>query len=111
MRRATALVISVFACLVLVGATATDASAARRAPLSLARFELHGSHGYRVSVEAVGPQLRLTVERRARPDLSMATYWAPAVTTPLAVESKLGGLGRISVKFHPTVNALPLAIG
>lgn len=104
MRRAAALVLPVLAALGALGAAADDA-AARGAPLSLARFELHGSHGYRASFEAVGSELRLTVARRAEAVSSTVRYWAPAVTTPLAIESKLGGLGRVSVKFHPTGTA------
>lgn len=105
MRRAAALVLSLFAGFVVVGSAATDAVAARRAPRSLARFELHGSHGYRASVEASGPRLRLTLERRVKPVFTLVRYSARARTTPGGVRARLGDLGRISVRFTPTGTA------
>jgi hypothetical protein len=105
MRRAAALLLSLFAGVAVVGADAADADAARRAPLSLARFELHGSNGYRASVEAAGPRLRLTLEKRAKPVSTMVRYSARARTTPGVVRARLGKLGRIAVRFRPTATA------
>jgi hypothetical protein len=105
MRRAAALVLSLFAGLAVVGSAATDAVAARRAPRSLARFELHGSNGYRASVEAAGPRLRLTLEKRAKPVYTLVRYSAGGKTSADAVSAKLGHLGRISVRFTPTGTA------
>jgi hypothetical protein len=105
MRRAAALVLLLFAGFAVVGSAASDAVAARRAPRSLARFELRGSDGYRASVEASGPRLRLTLERRAKPVYALVRYSASGKTSADAVSAKLGHLGRISVRFTPTGTA------
>lgn len=98
MRRTAALVLTALA----VGGTAADVAVAGQAPLSLARFELHGSNGYRASVEAAGPRLRLTLEKRAKPVFTMVRYSVRARTTPGEVRARLGNLGRIAVRFTPT---------
>jgi hypothetical protein len=104
MRRAAALVLAAVVVLVGVGAT-VSAAAARRAKLSLARFELHGSNDYRASVEAAGPRLRLTLEKRSRPVYALVRYSARARATPRRVRARLGDLGRIAVRFTPTGTA------
>jgi hypothetical protein len=105
MRSAAALVLAVLGGFAVVGAAATDAVAARRAPRSLARFEPRASNGYRASVEAAGPRLRLTLEKRAKPGFALVRYSARARTTPGGVSARLGGLGRIAVRFTPTGTA------
>lgn len=63
-----------------------------------AEFTLQGSGGYQVSVYASHGRVQLS----ARKGKLSASYSAPGKTTPERVEARLGSLGRVSVRFHPS---------
>lgn len=72
-------------------------------PAGYGAFLLHGMHGYSILVRA-NPQegsqdegVRLIAWRNG----SMAIYEVPAKVTEAKIKATLGGVGRISVEFHP----------
>jgi hypothetical protein len=59
-------------------------------------FRLRGSHGYSIFVFASGRQVSLTAEHGS----SSASYTASGVVSSEKIETRLGGLGHISLQFH-----------
>ncbi|HET7509109.1 MAG TPA: hypothetical protein VFJ65_02570 [Solirubrobacterales bacterium] len=72
-------------------------------PPGYAAFLLHGTHGYSVLVRAnpeEGSQEETVTLRVYRKGLA-ASYQVPAEVTGTKIKARLGGVGRISVEFHP----------
>lgn len=94
---------TIAAALLLVWAAPAWASYVDRLPDAYSSFSLHGTHGYSIFVSArpeEGSQdegVRVFVHRKG----SIADYEVPAEVTGKRIEARLGGVGRISVKFHP----------
>jgi hypothetical protein len=90
--------------LALVWATAIPACAAGDQPERINNFNLEGSNGYRLLVEALPPlgrqrpvgSVRIIVFR----DGEFAFYSLPARVTKSRIVAKLGSLGEIDIRFH-----------
>lgn len=83
-----------------------------------AAFSLSGSHGFSVGVESVGGEVRIVASEGAPPvptfsrggtprvpravNGAASVYSLRASSSPRRIEASLGGLGRISVRFHPS---------
>ena len=89
--------------IVVVLGSAGSASAARPA-LVPPGFSLRASHGYRLSVLALGDPRAgsgfVVVTLRSRH--AEASYFAPAAPGPNSLEADLGALGRLDVHFVPS---------
>ncbi len=72
-------------------------------PPGYAAFLLHGTHGYSILGRAnpeEGSQEETVTLRVYRKGVA-ASYEVPAEVTGTTIDAKLGGVGRISVEFHP----------
>lgn len=89
--------------LTLIWAAPAGAEPVDTLPGDYGAFLLHGTHGYSILVRATpeaNPQkeaVDLMVFRKG----SAASYEAPAKVTATKIKATLGGVGRISVRFHP----------
>jgi hypothetical protein len=72
----------------------------------VARFYLHGTHGYKVSVfatvEGPGSPVRIVAEDHK----GGAEYRAPGTVTPSRIQASFGHYGEISLRFHPSGQVL-----
>jgi hypothetical protein len=67
------------------------------------RFQLVGSHGYRVQVSARGATVTIGVARGNTPRAgSSTTYVARGTVGPNGVHANFHQFGRVDVRFHPT---------
>jgi hypothetical protein len=66
-------------------------------------FHLHGSNGYEISVNSVG---RKSIQVGAgNRDGGFVVYLVPARITANRLEARIGNLGEISMRFHPSAPA------
>ncbi|HEX5527426.1 MAG TPA: hypothetical protein VFX44_09580 [Solirubrobacterales bacterium] len=91
------------AALTLIWAASARAADVEALPSGYGAFLLHGTHGYSILARAYpeeGSQeemVSLWVFRKG----AAAFYEVPAKVDATKVEARLGGVGRISVRFHP----------
>jgi hypothetical protein len=71
------------------------------------RFQLSGSHGYRIQVSARGATVTIGVARGNTPRAgSSTTYVARGTAGPNGIHAGFHQFGRVDVKFHPTAEAV-----
>ena len=71
------------------------------------RFQLAGSHGYRLQVSARGATVTIGVSRGASEHAgSSTTYVARGVVGPNGIHANFDQFGRVEMRFHPTAEAV-----
>jgi hypothetical protein len=85
-----------------------DALLLNNAPLIPLSFRIPATNGYSIFVMASEPRVGQpgSVGIYVRKGQTGVSYTAPAVVTETSIAADLGNLGRISVDFHPTGQAL-----
>ncbi len=84
------------ALLVLPGAAFAKGKKLVFGPSQSEEFQLKGSEGYSISVFANHGTVTLTAKQKG----SSASYTAKGLTSPTRIKTRLGKLGRVSVRFH-----------
>jgi hypothetical protein len=71
------------------------------------RFQLDGSHGYRLQVSARGSTVTIGVSKGSSPHAGSSTvYVARGVVGPNGIHADFHQFGEVEVRFHPTAEAV-----